>query len=599
MKLSDYVALFLKQIGIHHVFVVSGGASIHLIQSIADTDGVEYICPQHEQAGAMAADAYARVTRGLGASVATSGPGATNLVTGVACAYYDSVPVIFLTGQVATFRSKRGTGTRQIGFQETETVSIFEPLTKYAVCLEDPAMVRYELEKAHYMALEGRPGPVLVDIPDDLQRAEIDPDRLIGFNPPVPEESTKISSELITKILNLLNESKRPVLVIGWGVRLADMDQEFLEFVDKLGIPVVPTWAVADMIPHNHSLAVGTFGTHGTRYANFTVQNADVVLSIGCRLDTKATGSPVKTFAREAKIVMVDVDQAEIDKFTKFELDITLGVRCNAAQFVRELSSILSEDSMYLREDWLDTIQQWKKKYPVCTPEYRKEVPVNPYVFVDELSDCSSENDIFILDTGCALAWMMQGFRPKSGQRIFHDWNNTAMGWALPASIAASLAKPESSVICITGDGSLLMNIQELATSVRHSLPIKYFLINNYGHSMIRQTQDQWLGSNYHASSNDGGLATPDFCAIAQSFGISTRVLVQNAEISETIQDVLSCSESVFCEVIVDAAHRVIPQVKFGRPNEDSEPLLPREEFLKNMIVKPMEVSLQPNPVSG
>lgn len=589
MKLSDYVAAFLARQGIGHVFAVSGGASLHLIHSIAETPGISFVCPMHEQAGAMAADGYARVTGRLGAALATSGPGATNLLTGVCCAYYDSVPVLFITGQVSTIRSKGDTGVRQIGFQETDTVDIFRPVTKYAVCIDRPERIRYELEKACQLAKSGRPGPVLIDIPDDVQRAQIDAETLVGYTPPPTSRCTGLH-DAAARSLEWIMSAKRPVVVLGWGVRLAGAGTLARDVVERLGLPVAPTWAMADLLEADHPLRIGTFGTHGTRHANFAVQNADLILSIGSRLDTKATGSPPATFAREARKIVVDIDANELNKFPRYGLSVDLPIAADAREFLEALSTIADRGPPIA--DWLRQIDDWKRLWPVCPDAWRGEEEVNPYVFVKTLSHACGEGETIFLDTGCTLAWTMQAFDFNAGQRLFHDWNNTAMGWALPASIGASFSMGGRSIVCVTGDGSLQMNIQELATVARHKLPIKLFLLNNHGHSMIQQTQDQWLGSRYFASSVAGGLADPDYVAIARAYGFRTVDISLNAGLAAGIDEVMRADGPVFCHVDIRPEHRVIPQVKFGRPNEDPEPLLPRREFLENMIVKPLEASL-------
>lgn len=593
MQLAYYVAQFLKEQDIKHVFVVSGGASLRLIHAIAKIPGIDFICPQHEQAGAMAADGYARASGNLGAAIATSGPGATNMITGVCSAYYDSVPTIFITGQVATFRMKGNTGVRQIGFQETDTVDIYKPITKYAVLISDPLKIRYELEKACYIAKSGRPGPVLIDIPDNLQREDVNPDTLKSFKPRSQTEKrpNKLNKQ-IQYCLRLIKAAKRPVIILGWGIRLAKADKEVRKFINKMGFPVVPTWGIADLLPASHPLMVGTFGTHGTRHANFTVQNSDLVLAIGTRLDTKVTGSPPGTFARGAKKVVIDIDPYELSKFKKFGLNIDLVINMDATEFLKALNTGVHRIKKPDISEWRRQIDAWKKKYPVCLPEYYKQKDVNPYVFVKELSKWCLEKDNIFIDTGCTVAWMMQAFDFKKHQRLYHDWNNTAMGWALPASIGASFALKKGPIVCVTGDGSLQMNIQELATIIKHRLPIKIFLMNNHGHSMIQQTQDQWLGSKYFASSVDGGLAFPDFLKVAKAYGFKVVSISKNKELNEKIKTVLESKGPVFCNVEIDQKHRITPQVKFGRPNEDSEPLLERKEFLKNMIVEPLKVSI-------
>jgi acetolactate synthase-1/2/3 large subunit len=593
MKLSDYIAYYLSKQGIKHVFAVSGGASLHLIHSLKDAHGIDFICPQHEQAGAMAADGYSRATGNIGAAISTSGPGATNMITGICGAYYDSIPVMFITGQVATFRMKGDLGIRQMGFQETDIVEMCKPVTKYAVRVDDPLKIRYEMEKAYYLAKTGRPGPVLIDVPDNVQRAEIEPDQLIPYTEKKNIEVLECSAvgACVHRCINILKLSRRPVLILGWGLRLAKAEEEAKEFIEKLGMPVVLTWAVADLLPNDHHLLIGTFGTHGTRYGNFAVQNADLIISIGCRLDTKATGSPITTFAREAKKIVVDIDKNELLKFEKIGLKIDELVNCDALVFLRSFLE-LSRHANTSYSSWIEKILLWKEKYKICQSHYYLEEEVNPYVFVKSLSKFSSCGDIFCLDTGCTLAWFMQAFELKEHQRIFHDWNNTAMGWALPASIGISFAAGNGrNIICVTGDGSLQMNIQELITVMRHNLPIKILLIDNGGYSMIRQTQDQWLNSEYLASSVEGGLAFPDFIEVAKSYGYQTFQINRNNELN-LLKDVFNCTGPVFCVIKINSHHRVFPQVKYGRPNEDSEPLLDRDEFVANMIVKPLHGSL-------
>ena len=593
MKLSDVVAEFLAESGVKHVFAISGGASLHLIHSIAETEGTGFVCPQHEQAGAMAADGYARVTGGLGCAVATSGPGATNLITGICSSYYDSVPVLYLTGQVATFRSKGSTGVRQIGFQETDTVSICRTITKYAVLVTDPYRIRYELQKAVAIARAGRPGPVLVDIPDDLQRMDIDPSKLIEYRETEAEGRPQAPAAVIDQCLEVLRQAKRPVIILGWGIHLAHAEDEARALVRLLNAPAAMTWAALDLLPGDDPLAVGGFGTHGVRFANFAVQNADAVLSIGSRLDTKATGTPPSTFAREAKVMMVDIDPAEIGKFASLGVKLHLGIQADAKAFVGALLERLGGAALPGQSPWLAKVAEWKRRYPACLPAYAHEVRVNPYWMVQKLSEALAEGEVIFSDTGCALAWMMQGFDFKAGQRFFHAFNNTPMGYGLPGAVGASFAKPGARIICISGDGSLQMNIQELATVVRHNLPIKILLINNHGHSMVQQTQEMWLGGHYYATSVEGGLAFPDFVAVARAYGIPADTVELNADIPGALRKMLDSEGPYFLNVEINPAHRVVPQVKFGRPNEDADPLLERPEFLSNMLVKPMSVSLK------
>lgn len=591
MKLSHVVAQFLAEQGIKHVFAISGGASLHLIHSIAETKGTSYVCPQHEQAGAYAADAYARVTGGLGCAVATSGPGATNLITGICSSFYDSVPVLYLTGQVATFRAKGDIGVRQIGFQETEIVDICRTITKYAILVKDPYRVRYELQKAVAIAKSGRPGPVLVDIPDDLQRMDIDPGKLIDYVPEPDAAALAIGAETLDACIEAVKKARRPVVIYGWGIHLAKAESEALKLAYLMGIPVAMTWAARDLMSEEDPLAIGGFGTHGTRFANFAVQNADLIISIGSRLDTKATGSPPSSFAREAKLIMLDIDPAEIRKFGQLKLKIDIAISADAGTFLRALLQRARGQRFPDFSAWATRIGEWKSRYPECLPEHAKESGVNPYWLVKQLAARLGHDQIIFSDTGCALAWMMQGFEFKAGQRFFHAFNNTPMGYGLPGSIGASFARPGQRIVCMSGDGSLQMNIQELATVAHHGLPVKILLFNNRGHAMVRQTQEMWLGGNYYATSMQGGLPTPDFVAVARAYGLHAETLALNADIGVRLDDILQNNDPCLLNIEINPDHRVVPQVKYGRPNEDADPLLDRKEFLANMIVSPMPVS--------
>lgn len=592
MKLSDYVAQFLAQLGIKYVFAITGGAAVHLIDSIAKTPGISYICPQHEQTGAMAADAYARVTGNLGVAISTSGPGATNMITGICCSYYDSVPTLYITGQVASFRLKRDMGIRQNGFQETDIVDMVKPITKYAVLVSDAANIRYELEKAVFIAKTGRPGPVLVDICDDIQRCDIDLDSIRKFTPTTPEPNDQYLSDSIDACINLLNASKRPLLVLGWGVHLSHARKEAQQLADHLKIPVTMTWGLKDLLPFDYPGLVASFGTHGTRYGNFAIQNSDLILVIGSRLDTHLTGTPFSTFARDAKKIIVDIDRNELNKFSSFNVNIDVPIISDAKTFIREL--ILHHKKIKIQNisAWTTWLAQCRTRFPVSHSQDMHHHNVDPYLFVESLADESSDGDIFVIDSGCAVAWMLQAFRCKKDQRLFSAFNNTPMGYALPASIGASFALDKRPVICVTGDGGLQMNIQDLITVIRHNLPIKIFLLNNHGYSMVQQTQEQWLNSRYEATSIEGGLGFPDFVKVAKAYGFDVINIVDNKELSRSIKESLSKTGPIFCNVEIPPEARVIPQVKFGRPIEDSEPILPRKEFLDNMIVQPLDVAL-------
>ncbi len=592
-KLSDYVADFLAEQGIGHVFIISGGASIHLLHSISEHSVLQHICPHHEQAGAMAAEAYSRVTGNLGCAIGTSGPGATNMITGIAGAWFDSVPCLYLTGQVTTFRMKGDTGVRQLGFQETEIIPMVEPITKYAVQISDPMDIRYELEKAVHLAKTGRPGPVVVDIPDDLQRGFIEVEALRGFTPDEERSTLSPSAGELDAIAAILSEADRPVLMLGWGVRLAGGEAEARQLVSRLGIPVLTSWAAKDLVDSNFKHLVGTVGTHGTRAGNFAMQNADAVLCIGARLSTRETGSPIESWARQAQTIVVDVDEAELRKFPRFGKSLDVAVHADGRAFIRALLDRLEDCQLPDVSDWCGRIEDWKARYPVCDASAQEESTINPYVFVDALSAAMPPNEHIFIDTGCSIAWMMQGFDIRAGQRLYHDFNNTAMGWALPAAIGGCLALDGRPVTCVSGDGGMMMNLQELGTIKRHRLPVRIFVLNNRGYSMVQQTQEQWLGGEHVGTSLEGGLDFPDFEKLAGAFDIPCISIAKNASLPEVLRKVMKIDGPLLVNVDIPSEKRVAPQSRFGYPIEDAEPLLPRDEFLENMIVAPLPVSLK------
>lgn len=594
VKLSDYVADFLAKQGLRHAFIISGGASIHILHSLAAHPDIEPICPHHEQAGAMAADAYSRVTGNLGCAVGTSGPGATNLLTGIAGAWFDSIPVLYITGQVATYRMRGDTGVRQMGFQETDILTMVAPICKYAVLVKDPQQIAYELEKAAFLARTGRPGPVVVDIPDDVQRMLIDPETLSHFERPLSASPAWTTAEdgALDRLMALVATARRPVLVLGWGVRASGSADVAREVMHTLGAPVLTSWAVKDMIDADEPLLAGTFGTHGVRTGNFAVQNADLVISIGARLSTHETGTPLSSWARQAKIAVVDIDPTELGKFAAFGKPLDVAITADARTFLETFLNRLTIASLPDYGAWRDRITNWRRTYPVVRQGPPAET-VDPYAFMQALAQAMPDDEHVFVDTGCSVAWMMQALPVSRGVRLFHDYNNTAMGWALPAAIGGALALGRP-VTCVSGDGSLMMNLQELATVMRHSLPIKLFVINNDGYAMVQQTQEQWLGGDYVGTSRAGGLGFPDFAALAAAFDLPAMTVATRAEAPAAIAAAYARPGPLLIDVRVPDTERVTPQCKFGYPIEDAEPLLSRAEFLANMIVEPLPKSREP-----
>lgn len=583
MKLSDFVALFLKQAGIRYVFAIQGGASAHLIDSIAKCDGIDYVCNQHEQASAMAADGYARVSNGLGCAIATSGPGATNLLTGCCGAYYDSIPVLYITGQVASFRLKGNRRIRQLGFQETDTVAIFSPVTKYAALLQRPEDIKFELQKAVSIALEGRKGPVLIDIPDDFQRAMIDVDMLEEYLLPCKREEQKKYD--VSTILQLLRDSKRPLLIAGWGIHSAQAENEFAQVMDALHIPVVTTWGANDLLDSGSIYRAGTIGINGSRYGNFAVQTADLIFVLGSRLDTHVAGTPLSKFAPLARKIIVDIDGAELEKYKTLDFTTDILVKSDLKSFIKKLLHEIKKTEDYFPKNisiWKKTVARWKEKYPIYRAQPNCDSALDPYFFIGQLSKSVSTDITMFCDTGCSLVWMCQAFAFKNGQRLFSDFNNTSMGYALPAAIGAAFASSHR-IVCITGDGGLQMNIQELATVIRHHLNITLVLFDNAGYGMIQRTQDMWFQSRYEGSDVEHGLAFPDFSIIVKDYGFSVVVVASNDEIEEKLSDVFSKTGPVCCVVKVPLTAVITPQLKFGHGLEDMEPLLPEGEVKKEL----------------
>jgi acetolactate synthase-1/2/3 large subunit len=589
MKTSDYVAKVLVDHGVGEAFVLTGGCIVHIIDSIARNGRIRYIPVMHEQGGAMAADAYARISGNLGVAMTTSGPGATNLLTGVCCSYYDSIPVLLITGQVPASQLKRDSQSRQIGFQETDVVSIYQSVTKYAKLVDDARTIRYELEKAIYIARSGRPGPVLLDICDDVQRAEIDPQELDSFSPPENAEPQAVSQAQIAQLMSLINQSERPVMILGGGIRSAGALLLVRRVVEELRLPFTLTWAGMDYLAHDHELYVGGFGVTSGRPGNFAVQNADLIIAIGTRLDTHEAGSNMKTFARGARKVVVDIDRAEQEKYASHGMAVDLLITGDAREVLEAISS--SHDTLVTRDRtaWLSHIRDWKAKYPICTDAHRRQPSrVNPYVFMEELSRLADDDAIIVTDCGSNLIWTMQGFAAKRDQRVISAFNHSPMGYSLPASMGAALAAPGRQTVCIIGDGGLQINIQELATIERQQVDVKIFVMNNHGHGIIQGTQDNWLDGRHHAAHPDHGLPDPDCERIAKAYGIATERIGSHHELAPTMSKVLGMKGPVLCNVNLLSGPQISPKLLYGRPIEDSDPLLPRDEFHANMLVKPI-----------
>lgn len=592
MKLSDYVAEFLASKGIEHVFGVTGGAVVHLFDSLEKTPGIQPIFNHHEQASALAAQSYARVRNGLGAAFFTTGPGGTNAITGVTAAWLDSIPVIYISGQTRLAHTTDGKSIRQYGNQQLHIVSLVEPITKYAVMVEDPSLIRYHLERAISEATSGRPGPVWIDIPLDVQWADLDPMTLVGYVKETSKNTHSDFDEKIEEVMSMLKSAHRPLVLAGYGTRLAGAEKELLQLVEELKIPLLTTWNTSDMIDGDNPLSMGRPGIFGQRGANLAVQNCDLLLSIGSHLSVPMTGSMFDSFAPAAKVIVVDIDPAEL---AHRRVRVDLAVRANAKKFLDTLLKKIKDEFTTDIQKWRDQCLTYKEKYNSISQDlWNKDDYVEPYVFMDALSDELNEKDIISVDGGGTTNQIaFQALRLKKGQRIAISAGLCSMGTGLPESIGLAFGSNRRRTICLSGDGSIQFNIQELQTVVQNKLPIKIFVFNNNGYLSIRQTQDGFLESNYVGSEPEGGLTLPDLQKLAHAYGISVSKIDNHNNLCENIRAVLESDEPVICEVMVDPNQEVTPRLGFDRhadgtgtprPLEDMYPYLDREEFAANMV---------------
>jgi len=595
IKLSDYVVQFISNQGVKHVFMIAGGGAMHLVDSLGRSKDIEYIAPLHEQAGAIAAQAYGHYTSNLGAEFVTTGPGGTNAITGVAGAWMDSTPCIFVSGQVKRSTLMGDSGLRSLGSQEVDIISIIRPITKYAVRVLDPLTIRFHLEKAVYLARSGRRGPVWIDIPVDVQALQIDEDRLEGFVPEeIAESATRLLQDQVSKIYELMNRAERPVIFAGYGIQAAEASTEFRKLVEKLNIPILATWKAIGIMPHEHPLFAGRPGGIGQRGANFVQQNSDFLMSIGSRLDFDQIAFNQQNFARAAEKVIVDVDPAEINKLA--DMNISVKVVSDAKLFINEMLAQAHRLQKRDRSVWLNRCVEWKKKYPVVLPEYWKEKKyVNMYVLMDALSEEVEAGEVIVPgSSGPCANIMMQAWNVKEGQSFVFSPALGAMGFGLPMSIGACLASGRKRTICVNGDGGFQLNIQELETVHRLKLPIKFFVLNNNGYGSIMNMQRNYFEGHYVGSEPGSGLTFPNIVKVGRAYGLGTYRLENHKNLREKIHEALNIPGPVIIEVMVDPNQGQQPRVTSvlqsdgtlkSKPMEDLWPFLSREEFASNMII--------------
>lgn len=598
MKLSDYIFSYLSEYGIKDIFMISGGGNMHLINSVGTNGKLNYICNHHEQASAMAAEAYSRVKNDLAVCLVTTGPGATNTITGLLGAWLDSIPVLFISGQVKRDTMITNTNLRQFGVQEADIINIVDPITKYSVVVNEPKTIRYHLEKAIHIATHGRKGPVWLDIPLDVQASEIDHITLDVYEG-VKDINNIINNKLnnqVKEVISLIKKSERPVFFAGHGIRLSDSHKLFLDVVERLGVPVVTSMSGTDVIDSDHKLFIGRPGTFGNRSGNFGVQNSDLVISLGARLHLWNIGYDYKNFAREAIKVVVDIDEAELNKKT---ITPDYPVLADVKDFLKLLNEqIKDENNLPDFSIWQSMCQKWKTNYPVVLSEYKNDKDyVNSYYFIDILSDIMSDDEIIFTGNGSAFTGTIQSIKIRGRQRFHCNVGCASMGYDLPAAIGACVANDKKRIVLITGDGSIMMNLQELQTIYHHKLPIKIFLLNNNGYLAIKNTQRSFFDNNFVAAESKSGVSFPDFKEVSNAFKINY-VRMQNSDsVKEKIEEVLDSDGPVLCDINMNPDQDLFPKVRaeqkedgtlVSKPIEDMYPFLDRDEFKNNMIIKPI-----------
>jgi len=592
MRVADYIFRYLADYGIKHIFIVTGGGAMHLNNALKQEKRIKYICNHHEQGAAIAAEGYARTSGELAVVNVTSGPGGTNTLTGVIGQWLDSVPVLYLSGQVkyeTTIASVPGGRLRQLGDQEINIIDIVRPVTKYAKMVTDPETIKVELDRAVYIATSGRPGPVWLDIPLNVQGALIDEGSLKYEN--MTNIPLEVKDDAISAVIEELQKAKRPLLIAGHGIRISKAKKQFLELVGLLDIPVVTTFNGVDLITSKSDNFIGRIGTLGSRAGNFALQNADLVVCLGTRNNIRQVSYNWASFARHAKKIIVDIDEAELYKKT---VNGNLLIHCDAKVFITKFLKKIPV-SLKVDKTWLEWCLERKKKYPVVLDKYKvpSEHSVSPYHFIEQLTTVLDDNAIVVAGNGTACVVLFQAGIVKAGQRIFWNSGCAAMGYDLPASIGAALAGKKD-VICITGDGSIQLNLQELQTIKHYGLPVKIFILNNQGYRSIELTQTEFFNSDFIGCNKESGLSFPDFSKLAYLYELKYYKINSTAEMGQVIDTVLSCPGAAICEVILNRDYIFAPKLSskkmpdgriVSKPLEDLSPFLERDELKTNMII--------------
>jgi len=575
MKLSDFVIKHLISNKITHVFEVCGGAITHLLDSAYGRKDISIISMHHEQAASFAAEGYARISGKVGVAMATSGPGATNFITGIGSCFFDSVPSLFITGQVNTYEYKFNNPVRQIGFQETDIVSIVKPIVKGAFLVTDAKKIKLNLDESLYLSSTNRPGPVLIDIPMNIQRAEIFPNKLKGFSKKY--QHPNINTKKMDSIIKLLKTAKRPLVLVGGGLRVSKAEKELAKFINLTGIPVVSTLMGIDAFSNDNSSYFGMIGTYGNRYANLAAANSDLILALGTRFDTRQTGTKPETFARAAKIIHIDIDKHELNN--KIKADITL--HSDIKSFLLNLLVKFTVYDKLRIKNWVEKIRSYKEKYPSFSKS--KTEHIEPNYFIHVLSEYLPKESVICADIGQNQIWTAQSIEIKGNQRFITQGGMGAMGSALSMGIGASFARPGKTIIVITGDGGFQLNIQELETVRYHKLPIKIIMLNNHCYGMVKQFQEQYFKSRFQSTVI--GYSCPDYQAVVSAYKLPVNKIDNNSQIHKSLKKLFSNNNPGFLEVSISPKAPVIPKLSVNKPIEEQDPPLSRSELISNMLI--------------
>ena len=610
IRLADYIVNFLTEHGVKDCFTVVGGGAMHLNDAFGHAQGIHCTYNHHEQACAIAAEAYARLENKIAAVCVTTGPGGTNAITGVVGGWLDSIPMFIVSGQVRYDTTARfaqqfteGRSLRAVGDQEFDIVQSVACMCKYAAMLENPMDIRYMLERAWHLAVTGRPGPVWLDIPVNFQGMEIETQDLQGYNPNEDDAllPPPVKDEIRDAVLRKITEAERPVIYAGGGIRLSGGYAEFRKAAELLGVPVVTYWNSVDLIEDAHPLYCGRGGNMGDRAGNFAVQNSDLLLAIGTRISIRQVGYNWKTWAREAEVIMVDIDQAEFKKPT---IHVDMEIWADAKDFLGAVCRRLEgkKTPVFPGGWWREQCLLWKKKYPVTLARHWAEngETANVFAFIRHLSESLPENSLTAVSNGACCVVGHQNWHMKKGTRFIINSAIASMGYGLPAAIGLCMASGRKDTICLEGDGSIMMNLQELQTVVTNRLPIKLFLINNAGYHSIRQTQNNLFKehSKVGIGPESGDLSFPDYKKIAEAFGFPYYSAHSNAEMRKAVASALAEPGCVFCEIFTDTVQPWEPKSSTKRlpdgrlvspPLEDLAPFLDREELKPNLFITPIE----------